>query len=138
MSRSFVVFVALLAVTIGSSACDNGPTPTLPTPGPTVTDTFTGTVNLNGSITHSFSTGSAGTVTATITTVAPSGAVLGFQLGTWNTVTCTAVLSNDLATANSVLSAITQSSASLCVKIHDPNGALTDNSVNYTVTVTHQ
>jgi hypothetical protein len=138
MSRSFVVFVALLAVTIGSSARDNGPTPTLPTPGPTVTDTFTGTVNLNGSITHSFSTGSAGTVTATITTVAPSGAVLGFQLGTWNTVTCTAVLSNDLATANSVLSAITQSSASLCVKIHDPNGALTDNSVNYTVTVTHQ
>jgi hypothetical protein len=138
MSRLFVVFVALLAVTISSSACDNGPTPTLPTPGPTVTDTFSGTVNLNGSITHSFSTGSAGTVTATITTVDPSGAVLGFQLGTWNTVACSAVLSNDLATANSVLSAITQSSASLCVKIHDPNGALTDNSVTYTVTVTHQ
>jgi hypothetical protein len=138
MSRSFVVFVALLAAAVCSSACDNGPTITTPTPGPTVTDTFTGTVRLNGSVTHSFSTTSAGAVTATITTVDPSGSVLGFQLGTWNTVTCSAVLSNDLATVNSVLSGTSQSSASLCVKIHDPNGALTDTTVNYTVTVTHQ
>ncbi len=138
MSRSFLVFVALLAAAVFSSACDNGPTITTPTLGPTVTDTFTGTVTLNGSITHSFVTSAAGAVTATITAINPTGEVVGFQLGTWNTVACSAVVSNDLATVNSVLSGNTQSSASLCVKIHDPNGALTAKTVNYTVTVTHQ
>jgi hypothetical protein len=138
MFRSVVAFVALLAAAICSSACDNGPTITAPTPGPIVTDTFTGTVTLNGSITHSFVTSGAGAVTATITAVDPSGSVLGFQLGTWNTVTCTAVVSNDLATVNSVLGGNTQSSSSLCVKLHDPNGALTDQTVTYTVTVTHR
>lgn len=138
MSRSFLVFVALFTVAVCSSACDNGPTITTPTPGPTITDTFTGTVTLNGSMTHSFTASAAGAVSATITAVDPSGSVIGFELGTWNTVTCTAVVSNDLATLNSVLAGNTQSSASLCVRIHDPNGALTDKTVNYTVTVTHQ
>ena len=50
---------------------------------------------------------------------------------------CTAVLSNDAGTLASVLSAKTQSSASLCVRLHDPNGTLTDNAVSYTVTVKH-
>ncbi|HET7217599.1 MAG TPA: hypothetical protein VFJ02_06105 [Vicinamibacterales bacterium] len=128
----------MLTATMAAGGCDNGPdtTPTTPT-GPQVTETFTGTVTLNGSITHSFSATSAGAVVATITSISPSTGVLGFQLGTWNTVTCSAVLSNDLATQASVLQGNTQSSASLCVKLHDPNGALADNPVTYTVTVTH-
>jgi hypothetical protein len=138
MRRSLVVLACLLVATIAASACDNGPDniPTTPTT-PQVTETFTGTVNLNGSITHSFSATGAGAVVATITSITPSTGVLGFQLGTWNTVTCSAVLSNDLATQASVLQATTQSSASLCVKLHDPNGALADTPVTYTVTVTH-
>jgi len=126
-----------LLAAVFASACDNGPAPTTPTPGQTVTDTFTGTVNLNGSVTHSFSTTAAGAVVATMTTVDPTGAIVGFELGTWNTVTCSAVLSNDLATTASVLQGNTQSSASLCVRVHDPNGTLTDNAVKYTITVTH-
>jgi hypothetical protein len=102
-----------------------------------VTETFTGTLNLNGSITHSFSQAAAGQVIATITTVDPSGSIVGFQLGTWNTVTCSATHSNDLAGTLSVLQGLTQSSASLCVRLHDPNGLLTTNPVNYTVTVQH-
>jgi hypothetical protein len=48
------------------------------------------------------------------------------------------VLSNDLATAASVLTGNTQSAASLCVRIHDSNGAIAaDASVNYTLTVSH-
>lgn len=138
MRRSPVAIACVLAATIAASGCDNGPdgTPTTPT-GPQVTETFTGTVTLNGSITHSFSAASAGAVVATITSLAPTTGVLGFQLGTWNTVTCSAVVSNDLATQASVLQGNTQSSASLCVKLHDPNGALADAPVTYTVTVTH-
>ena len=50
---------------------------------------------------------------------------------------CTAVLSNDAGTLQSVLQATTQSSASLCVRLHDPNGILVDKTVTYTVKVVH-
>jgi uncharacterized membrane protein len=139
MRRSPVVLGFLLAATLVASGCDNGPdtAPTPPTTTP-VTETFTGTVNLNGAVTHAFNATAAGAVTATITAVTPSeGTVLGFQLGTWNTVTCSIVLSNDLATVGSVLTANSQSAASLCVRLHDPNGALTTSPVQYTVTVVH-
>ncbi len=58
MYRSTVVFLsraAVLALALVGSACDNGPgTPTIPTP-VLVTETFTGTVTLNGAINHGFS-----------------------------------------------------------------------------------
>jgi len=121
-----------------TGGCDNGPaTAPTPTPGPTVTDTFSGTVNLNGAVTHSFTAQGAGAVTATITAVDPSGSLLGFQLGTSFGTVCTAVKSNDIATASSVLTANAQSAANLCVKLHDPNGVLTAGPVTYTVTVVH-
>jgi len=136
--RSLVALSCVLAATLFGTACDNGPAPTTPTPGTPVTDTFTGTLTLNGSQTHPFATTAAGDVTATITAITPSDKSIGFQLGTWDTVTCRAVVSNDLATINSVLSGQTQTGASLCLKVHDPNGALTDVSVAYTITVAHQ
>jgi hypothetical protein len=137
MYRSSVVLLGFLVASLAAAGCDNGPeTPTIPTT-PTVTETFNGTVNLNGSVTHSFAANNAGNVTATITSMNPQAAVLGFQLGTWDTVRCTAIVSNDFAALNSVLSGTTQSSASLCVKVHDPNGALSDSPVAYTVTVSH-
>ncbi|HEY7497108.1 MAG TPA: hypothetical protein VH740_01270 [Vicinamibacterales bacterium] len=139
MRRTFVMLATVLVAAAALSGCDNGPS-TAPTPPATnpITETFTGTVNLNGSVTHSFSATAAGTVTATITSLDPAtGSVLGFQMGTWNTVTCSAVLSNDVATTGSAFTASTQSAASLCVKLHDPNGALTANPVSYTVTVVH-
>jgi hypothetical protein len=127
----------MLAAALFVAACDNGPDLT---PGPTpvpVTETFTGTVNLNGAISHGFNVSAAGSITATITAIDPSGSFLGFQLGTWSGAVCSAVLSNDAGTLSSALTANTQSAASLCVKMHDPNGILTDKSVTYTVTVTH-
>jgi uncharacterized protein (DUF1501 family) len=137
MRRGFLAVAVLWGAVMGA-ACDNGPEPTTPTPGPIITDTFTGTLTLNGSQTHSFNATAAGNVSATVTALTPNDKVIGFQLGTWDTVTCRAVVSNDLATVSSVLSGQTQSSASLCLKVHDPNGALADVTVSYTVTVEHQ
>jgi hypothetical protein len=140
MRRSTVVFLsraALLTLALVGTACDNGPE-IGPTPTPVlVTETFTGTVTLNGAISHNFNASTAGTTTATITALDPSGAFIGFQMGTWSGAVCTAVLSNEAGTTSSVLAAGTQSAASLCVKLHDPNGILTDKPVTYTVTVTH-
>ena len=140
MRRSSVVFLsraALLALALFGAACDNGdldvtiPTPTL------VTETFTGTVTLNGAVSHGFTAQSAGTTVAEITAIDPAGSFVGFQMGTWSGVVCTAVLSNDAGTLSSILSAQTQSAASLCVRLHDPNGTLTDKTVTYTVKVVH-
>ena len=137
MQRTLALACVLVAG-LTTSGCDNGPdTAPSPTPGNPTTETFTGNVTLNGSVTHTFSATASGTVTATITALDPSTEVVGFQLGTYNGATCSAILSNDLATVASVLSGITQSAASLCLKVHDPNGALADKTVAYTVTVSH-
>jgi hypothetical protein len=139
MRRSSVLFLsraALLTLALAGSACDNGETPTVPTP-VIVTETFTGTVQLNGSVSHGFNVSTGGPTVAEITALDPSGAFIGFEMGTWSGVVCTAVLSNDAGTVASVLRANTQSAASLCVRMHDPNGTLTANPVTYTVKVTH-
>ena len=140
MRRSSVLFLsraALLTLALVGSACDNGPgTSTTPTP-TIVTETFTGTVQLNGAVSHGFNVSTGGPTIAEITAVDPAGAFIGFELGTWSGVVCTAVLSNDAGTLASVLRANTQSAASLCVRMHDPNGTLTANAVTYTVKVTH-
>ena len=140
MYRSTVVFLsraAVLALALVGSACDNGPgTPTVPNP-ILVTETFTGTITLNGGVNHSFNASTAGPTTAEITAIDPTGSFIGFQMGTWSGAVCTAVLSNEAGTLASVLSAATQSPASLCVRVHDPNGTLVDKTVAYTVTVKH-
>ena len=137
MQRTFALACVLVAGLM-AAGCDNGPdTAPSPTPGNPTTETFTGNVTLNGSVTHTFAVTSSGAVTATITALDPSTEVVGFQLGTYNGATCSAILSNDLATVASVLSGITQSAASLCLKVHDPNSALADKTVAYTVTVSH-
>ena len=140
MYRSTVVFLsraAVLALALVGSACDNGPgTPTIPTP-VLVTETFTGTVTLNGAINHAFSVSGPGPTTAEITAIDPAGSFLGFQMGTWSGAVCTAVFSNEAGTLASVLNGTTQSAASLCVQMHDPNGILVDKTVTYTVTVKH-
>jgi len=133
----FLSRAALLALALFATACDNGPD-IVPDPSPVlVTDVFTGTITLNGAITHPFNATKAGAITATITAIAPTESFLGFELGTWSGAVCTAVLSNPAGTLSSVLSAATQSSADLCVRLNDPNGVLTDKNVTYTVTVTH-
>jgi hypothetical protein len=140
MFRSTVVSLTragLVALALFAAACDNGPD-IVPDPTPVlVTEVFTGTVTLNGAITHPFNASRAGATTATITAIDPSESFLGFEMGTWSGAVCTAVLSNPAGTLSSVLSATTQTSASLCVRLNDPNGILTDKNVTYTVTVTH-
>ena len=59
------------------------------------------------------------------------------EMGTWSGAVCTAVFSNEAGTLASVLNGTTQSAASLCVQIHDPNGILVNKTVTYTVKVTH-
>jgi hypothetical protein len=122
-------------LTVSFAACGDDDSPTTPTP-PTgsVTETFTGTLTVNGGATHQFKPSGAGPVTVTLTSLTPA-ARLGFSVGNWSGTACSAVLSNDFALAGDVLNGTASAAATLCVRIYD-TGYL-NSSVDYTITVTH-
>ncbi len=138
IARAFVLPAAALAfLAVGCSGeLDDFPT----TPDPViVTDTFSGSINVNGAATHNVFTGATGVVTARIESLGDNPpAKIGFALGTLGTggTVCSLVLVNDNAVVTSeVTGTVSTLAGSLCVRVYDV-GALTE-SVSYTVTVTH-
>jgi hypothetical protein len=131
--------VVLLIAGLFVSACDNGDTPTTPTPPPTVTETFTGTLTRNGAQVHPFVATTQGVVTATITAVAPAESpAFGFSMGTFDLTTgvCIAVMTNPNATLSAVHTGNVVGISSLCVHLFDASGTIpADAPINYTVTV---
>ena len=128
-----VLFTAALLL----SGCDNGDSPTVPTPNPTETQTFTGSLTRNGSQIHSFLATAAGTVTATITALDPATSPpIGFSMGTWDGTNCLAVVSNNAATVSSAHTGTVVGLTSLCVRLFDALGTIpADQPVGYTVSV---
>jgi hypothetical protein len=128
----------LLALILLAGGCggDDSPTPTEPTPLPTVTEIFSGTIPPNGAATHPFGAQRSGTVTATLTTVGPDNTVrIGLSLGTWNGVLCQTVLSNDQAVQGTIITGIVSSLGTLCTRVYDI-GTLTQ-PASYEVQVVH-
>jgi hypothetical protein len=138
MHRSLFVPVVLLAAAL-TGACGSDSTPTTNTPTPTqVSEAFSGTLTVNGAATFPFAVNQTGTITATLTALSTDGAVVGFELGTWNatTSTCTvATIANDQATAGATIIGNAASTANFCVRIFDV-GKLTA-PTDYVITVTH-
>jgi hypothetical protein len=128
--------IASLAVMVAacSGLIDELPT----TPDPVITtETFTGTLTVNGGQTHQFFTSATGAVTATLTSLgeAPPETV-GFSMGTMAGSTCTIVLANDQAVVTSVLTGtVSTLQGALCVRMYDV-GKLTA-PVDYSFTVSH-
>ena len=141
--------LALTAAVALIGGCDSGDGPTDPSDppsGPRVTETFSGTMSVNGSQTFNFISGATRTdcnpqidtcVTATLTALTPEDAVVGLALGTWNhnNGSCQIVIPNDNAGRGSSVSGATSASGELCVRIYDP-GELAS-SVAFTITVVH-
>jgi hypothetical protein len=135
---SIVRMLLLVALATVVSGCDEETTPTTPTPPTMVTETFNGTLTINGAQTHSFTTQSAGNLTATITTLAvESGVSVGISLGifTPSTNTCQVVVDNGAASQTTRITGQVSSSGSYCVRIYDA-GRLTA-SANYTIQLEH-
>lgn len=110
--------------------------PTQPTtPLPTITDTFSGTVNVNGAITHPFGVQTGGQVIATLSTVSPEDTIIGLSLGTWNGVACQIVLANDSARAGARVVGNVGGLGDLCVRLYDV-GHMTG-PTSYEVQVVH-
>lgn len=116
-----------LAFALGTAACGSDTT-TTPTPTTPVssTDTFSGPLTANGAASFPFTTAASGTITATLTTLAPNSTlIVGLALGTWNGNACQIILSKDSATQSSFISGQASQSATYCVRIYDV-GNVTD------------
>ncbi len=144
LSTAVLIFVCALGLT--GCGDDADPLPTAPTP-VSLTETFVGSINRNGAATHSFIVQTAGTVTATLTSLeAGSATTVGLSMGTWNaqTLTCQIILANDAAhavlpdgTAASVIIGTAASVGTFCVRVYDV-GQLSDAApASYTLSVTH-
>ena len=125
-----------LLVTV--AACDSGSltAPTQPGPSPTVTDTFTGTLSINGAMTYTFTSIGAGTLQATLKTVLPDSTIpVGFSVGIWNGTTCQITLANDNAFQGTVILGNVNGSGVLCTRVHDV-GKLVD-AASFEITIVH-
>ncbi len=128
----------LLTAALVAAGCDNtvenAGTPTQPAP--TTTDTFTGTINVNGAQTHTFIVVASGVVTATLSEVTPDNTIaVGLLLGTWNGASCATVVSNTSVLQGNALIANATGAGTVCVRIHDV-GKLTA-PLDYKLTVVH-
>ena len=131
---SFSALILACAVAAGCSDDDAPPTTPIETP-VQISESFQGTINLNGAATHTFSTERAGQATATLTTLSPdSAAIVSFVFGTWNGQYCQVILVKDDATqAQNLVGNASQ--GSFCVRIADI-GRLTA-PTDYVITVQH-
>ena len=138
MQRAFWASM-VLAAAVSVAGCDNelDNTPD-PEPPPTTTETFNGTINVNGAAVHQVTISAAGTMTATLTEVAPDNTIgVGFALGVWNstTSTCQHVITNDNAVQGQILNGNVSGPGQVCARIYD-TGKLTG-ALNYAISVTH-
>jgi hypothetical protein len=129
------------------AGCDNvdESLPTAPTPAPTVTETLSGSITVNGAETKTFITVSPGSVTATLKTAEiqvgegeepdTTAVTVGLSLGTWNGTSCQLVISNTAAVVGSFVIGKVSGTGALCILVQDV-GKLTK-PINFSVDVIH-
>jgi hypothetical protein len=136
--RLLILRALITSLAVAVAAC-SGLIDQLPTtPDPVIiTETFTGTLTVNGGQTHQFFTSATGAVTATLTSLGETPPeTVGFSMGTMAGSTCTIVLANDQAVVTSVLTGtVSTLQGALCVRMYDV-GKLTA-PVDYSFTVSH-
>ena len=140
MRRGAFAILTAAALTV---ACDNSggssSSTTTPTALPLVVETFTGTVDPQGSASHNFNVPQTGEVDVTLTAVGPPTTIfMGLGVGVPAADGACQLLTNaTTATQASTTPQLggTASPGPLCVKIFDIGNQTT--TVNYTITVAH-
>ena len=137
--QSIARMLLLVAIATVVGGCDDDPTPTTPTPPTIVTETFEGTLTVNGAQTHSFTTQSAGSLTATLSTLqVDTGITVGLSLGifTPSLNTCQIVVDNSGAAQATRVTGQISSAGNYCVRIYDASGLLTS-AATYRIQLEH-
>jgi len=126
MHRLIARLVPVVAASLIMSGCGKSSDESVVAPPPpTLTDTFSGTLTLNGAATFSFTVGGAGNITAQLTTLNPdSTRPVGISLGTWNGSICQIILRNDNSVQGSQVVGTASTIGSFCVSIYDAAGTV--------------
>lgn len=142
MSRLFSVGI-LSATLIGSIGCsetsvDSSATATSPTIMVT-TETFSGTVEVEGQSVHRFTVSTSGTqVNVNLTAAGPPSTIyMGLGVGTYSNETCTLLSNGSVLTQASATAQLagTVNAGSYCVMVYDAGNQTAP--VTYTVVVNH-
>jgi NADPH:quinone reductase-like Zn-dependent oxidoreductase len=138
MHRLISRLVPIVAASLIMGGCGNSSdNSVVAPPPPTLTDTFSGTLTLNGATAYSFTVTGAGNITAQLTTLSPdSTSPVGLLLGTWNGSVCQIVLFNDNSVQGSVVVGTASAIGSFCVRIYDAAGTVV-NPQAYVIDVFH-
>ena len=137
MSRLPYALALVLSTALMGAACGDDDPPTAPTADAPaeITETFSGTLTRNGGDTYQFNVERAGNVSAQITGLTPTDAVVGLSLGPVSVQGCSAGIANDAAT-NGTRIIGNASAGPFCVRVFDSRGDLPA-PVDYTLTVVH-
>ena len=132
-----VPIVAASLVLIMSGCGNSSNEAVVVTPPPTLTETFSGTLTLNGATTFAFAVTGLGNITAQLTTLSPdSTKPVGVSLGTWNGSICQIILRNDNSVQGSQVVGTASAVGSFCVSIYDAAGTVVGPQA-FTVEVFH-
>lgn len=131
-----LISISAIILACAAAGCGDDAPPVVPQETPVqITETFTGTINVNGAATHTFVIERPGQAAATLVTLSPDAtAVVSFMFGTWNGQYCSVVFVKDDATTGAVLVG-NASAGPFCVRIADI-GRLTA-PTDYSINVTH-
>jgi hypothetical protein len=136
MSRTTSLSLILLAVALATGCGSDNSNPVAPTPPPSVTEVFSGTVTINGANTVPFTVQQTGQVSATLTTLSDTTATIGLSLGTLNAFgSCQIIITNDNATQGVSVIGTATSTGNFCARVFDAGRLAAP--VDYQVSVTH-
>ena len=130
------IFWVVLAAALATAGCSDPVPPTSPTPvTPTIKETFSDTLLVAGSNTHTFSVDAVGGLKVTLISVEP-GAIVGIGVGTPSLGSCSVLDHVEAVAGNAVLLSGTATTTGLfCVMIYDL-GNLVEPAM-YTIDVLH-
>ena len=132
--RSVLLLNLAVACSLAAVACGASQAATAaPTPTP-ITENFSGAIDKNGAVTFTFTVAAPGTITASITSLAPIVTLaVGMSIGTWDGTVCSASLSNDNARVSDQLTGNTAVTGSYCIRVYDVGNITATEQVAITV-----
>ena len=127
-----------VALSVAASACGSSSSPSTTAPTPTLTESFSGTVNVGSSDFHTFSASQNGQVAVTLMTAGPPATItVGLAIGTPNGSACAPLAGASISTTAGASPQLNGdvSGGTLCVLVYDVGNETAP--ITYTLTVTH-
>ncbi len=134
---ALVTLTALLPVVLGACKKSSTATPA-PTPPTPTTETFSGDVPQLGSAVHSFSVAATGSISITLTSMAPLATMaIGLAVGSWDGTTCSVISQSDNVRVGTSGLTGTAVAGNFCAKVYDSGNIPDNTTITYTISVIH-